>query len=162
MRFRCHTGHAFTADSLLSALDDVTEETIWSTIRSVRENSMLMTHLAEHWRTADPRVAEEFLHRANEAQRARRDPQHAFGAAPRCRARSVRGHRSAVKKLLASPPAFLEPSTVHWPNSEPPNSEPGGCALMIDKGLARVIAHESDRANADDRANEDVDGYGVG
>src|SRR5262249_31628360 len=36
-RFRCHTGHAFSADSLLSELTDVTEQAIWNAVRSIQE-----------------------------------------------------------------------------------------------------------------------------
>ena len=64
MRFRCHTGHAFTADTLLADLSEATEEAIWNTIRSMQESSMLMTHLAEHWRSIDSEMSEELLRRA--------------------------------------------------------------------------------------------------
>src|SRR5262249_51610210 len=49
-RFRCHTGHAFTAQSLEAALDQATEEAIWSTVRSFHEGAMLLEHLATHAR----------------------------------------------------------------------------------------------------------------
>lgn len=68
-RFRCHTGHAFAADSLLSELTEVTEEAIWNAIRSIQESSMLMTHLADHWRETDPDVADELMRKAQAAQR---------------------------------------------------------------------------------------------
>jgi two-component system chemotaxis response regulator CheB len=68
LRFRCHTGHAFTADSLLAELSNVTEEAIWDAVRSIQETSMLMNHLAEHWRETDPDVAEEFRRNAKAAQ----------------------------------------------------------------------------------------------
>jgi two-component system chemotaxis response regulator CheB len=68
MRYRCHTGHAFAADSLLAALSEVTEDAVWSSIRAMQENSMLMTHLAHHWRAVDPSVADEFLRKARAAQ----------------------------------------------------------------------------------------------
>jgi two-component system, chemotaxis family, protein-glutamate methylesterase/glutaminase len=67
-RYRCHTGHSFTADSLLAELSAVTEETIWNSIRALQESSMLMTHLAHHWGETDPRVADEFLRKAKSAQ----------------------------------------------------------------------------------------------
>jgi len=51
-RFRCHTGHAFTAQSLEAALDQATEEAIWSTVRSFHEGAMLLEHLATHAREA--------------------------------------------------------------------------------------------------------------
>jgi two-component system, chemotaxis family, protein-glutamate methylesterase/glutaminase len=68
VRFRCHTGHAFTADSLLAELSDVTEEAIWNAVRSIQESSMLMSHLAEHWRETNPDVAKELLREARAAQ----------------------------------------------------------------------------------------------
>src|SRR5262245_40917449 len=72
MRYRCHTGHAFTADSLLAELSEVTEGAIWGSIRAIQESSMLMRHLAQHWREIDPSAADEFLRKAK-AARARAD-----------------------------------------------------------------------------------------
>jgi len=68
-RFRCHTGHAFSSDSLLSELTDVTEQAIWNAVRSIQESSMLMLHLADHWRDTDPEVAGELVRKAEAAQR---------------------------------------------------------------------------------------------
>jgi two-component system chemotaxis response regulator CheB len=48
IRFRCHTGHAFTADSLLSELTENIEQLLWTSVRSVEENVMLLRRLAEH------------------------------------------------------------------------------------------------------------------
>jgi two-component system chemotaxis response regulator CheB len=67
-RYRCHTGHAFTGDSLLAELSEATEEAIWNAIRSLQENSMLMSHLADHWREANPAMAAELLRNAKAAQ----------------------------------------------------------------------------------------------
>jgi two-component system chemotaxis response regulator CheB len=52
LRFRCHTGHAFTAQSLLAALNETTEDTIWSAVRTLQEGAMLLGHLAQHARDA--------------------------------------------------------------------------------------------------------------
>jgi two-component system, chemotaxis family, protein-glutamate methylesterase/glutaminase len=41
-RFRCHTGHAYALDSLLSAMTDSVESTLWSALRSVEESIMLL------------------------------------------------------------------------------------------------------------------------
>ena len=68
LRYRCHTGHAFTADSLLADLSEVTEEAVWNAVRSIQETSMLMSHLAEHWRQSDPELAQEFVRQAKAAQ----------------------------------------------------------------------------------------------
>lgn len=48
MRFRCHTGHAFSADSLLDALTATTENELWNALRSLDENVLLLNHLGDH------------------------------------------------------------------------------------------------------------------
>ena len=68
-RFRCHTGHAFSADSLLSQLTESVEETLWSAIRSIDESAMLMRHMAEHARESGDGAAERFLEKARDAER---------------------------------------------------------------------------------------------
>ncbi|HWS89919.1 MAG TPA: chemotaxis protein CheB [Pyrinomonadaceae bacterium] len=68
-RFRCHTGHAFSADSLLSQLTESVEETLWSAIRSIDESAMLMRHMAEHVGESDGGAPERFLEKARDAER---------------------------------------------------------------------------------------------
>jgi two-component system chemotaxis response regulator CheB len=48
LRFRCHTGHAFTADSLLAGLTESIDQSLWSSVRSLEENVMLLRHMAEY------------------------------------------------------------------------------------------------------------------
>ncbi|HEV3470987.1 MAG TPA: chemotaxis protein CheB [Pyrinomonadaceae bacterium] len=48
MRFRCHTGHAYTADSLLAGVTENVEDSLWNSIRTLEEAEMLLRHLAEH------------------------------------------------------------------------------------------------------------------
>jgi two-component system, chemotaxis family, protein-glutamate methylesterase/glutaminase len=52
VRFRCHTGHGFSALSLLEGLDVETEEAIWNAVRVLQESAMLREHLAQHARDA--------------------------------------------------------------------------------------------------------------
>src|SRR5215207_568563 len=68
-RYRCHTGHAYSADSLLSEMTESVEETMWSAIRSIDESAMLMRHMAEHVRESDAPAAERFLEKARDAER---------------------------------------------------------------------------------------------
>src|SRR5215204_1431612 len=68
-RFRCHTGHAFSADSLLSEITEKVEASLWNSIRAIDESVMLLRHMAEHVRESDAGAAEEFIARANEAER---------------------------------------------------------------------------------------------
>lgn len=68
-RFRCHTGHAFSADGLLASLTERVEESLWTTIRSIEESVLLMRHLARHLKDSDPRNSKEFLRKADEAEK---------------------------------------------------------------------------------------------
>jgi two-component system chemotaxis response regulator CheB len=47
-RFRCHTGHAYTADSLIAAVNEGIEESLWSTMRALQEGVLLLEHLQAH------------------------------------------------------------------------------------------------------------------
>jgi two-component system, chemotaxis family, protein-glutamate methylesterase/glutaminase len=46
LRYRCHTGHAFSAVSLSRAQKDVSEEALWSSVRALREREMLLRRMA--------------------------------------------------------------------------------------------------------------------
>ncbi|MBV9183942.1 MAG: chemotaxis protein CheB [Acidobacteria bacterium] len=48
IRFRCHTGHAFSVDSLLAEFQMKTEESLWSAIRALEEDALFMKGLAQH------------------------------------------------------------------------------------------------------------------
>ncbi len=48
LRFRCHTGHGFTADALLEGIMKTVGELIWQTQRSFQEASMLLEHIGTH------------------------------------------------------------------------------------------------------------------
>jgi two-component system, chemotaxis family, protein-glutamate methylesterase/glutaminase len=45
-RYRCHTGHAFTLKTLKWAMDQSTEEAIWSAIRALQERALLSRQIA--------------------------------------------------------------------------------------------------------------------
>jgi two-component system, chemotaxis family, protein-glutamate methylesterase/glutaminase len=69
LRFRCHTGHAYSVETLLDEFHEQTEETLWNAIRSIEESVLLMgrmaKHLKEHQHTD---AAEALLNKAREAQ----------------------------------------------------------------------------------------------
>jgi two-component system chemotaxis response regulator CheB len=48
LRFRCHTGHAYSADSLLASLTDTIEASLWSVVRGLEERTLLLRHMATH------------------------------------------------------------------------------------------------------------------
>jgi two-component system chemotaxis response regulator CheB len=47
-RFRCHSGHAFSKDSLLAELTESVEESLWNSIRAIEERVRLLKHLRKH------------------------------------------------------------------------------------------------------------------
>ncbi len=47
-RFRCHTGHAFTADALAECSRQALEETLWVALRMMEERKILLTSIASH------------------------------------------------------------------------------------------------------------------
>lgn len=48
LRFRCHTGHAYSVASLLEGISESIERTLWSTVRVLEENMLLLRHLGGH------------------------------------------------------------------------------------------------------------------
>ncbi|MGE0222390.1 MAG: chemotaxis protein CheB [Acetobacteraceae bacterium] len=50
LRFRCHVGHAYTADSMAAAQDVKADEMLWSILRSHQERAALARRMAEHER----------------------------------------------------------------------------------------------------------------
>jgi len=62
VRYRCHTGHAYTARSLISDLRQAAESRLWDAARVLEENVMLLEHLAKHALEADEPQEAEALH----------------------------------------------------------------------------------------------------
>ena len=46
LRYRCHTGHAFTALSLANAQKETAEQALWSSVRALQEREMLLRRMA--------------------------------------------------------------------------------------------------------------------
>lgn len=63
LRYRCHTGHAFTAEALLEAEHESLEETLWVAIRMMEERKNLLTSMASrgtgHWSVQQEERIEE-------------------------------------------------------------------------------------------------------
>lgn len=47
-RFRCHTGHAFSVDTLLSLITEKTEESLYNALSGIEETMMLLNHIGDH------------------------------------------------------------------------------------------------------------------
>jgi two-component system chemotaxis response regulator CheB len=71
MRFRCHTGHAYSPESLMAEMNEAVEDALWNAVRSVQESAMLMAHLAEHAASEHGAAAAEVFRVSAEKTRAR-------------------------------------------------------------------------------------------
>jgi len=70
IRFRCHTGHAYSVDSLLAEITGGVEDYLWNAIRSIEESVLLLRHMAEHLAGSENGdTAEKYLAQAQQAQR---------------------------------------------------------------------------------------------
>jgi two-component system chemotaxis response regulator CheB len=63
IRFRCHTGHAFSAQSLMAEVDEAIEDALWNAIRALQEGKLLFAHLAAHLEVQKP-LSEQLLAKA--------------------------------------------------------------------------------------------------
>jgi two-component system chemotaxis response regulator CheB len=68
VRFRCHTGHAFSEDTLLNAVSEQVEERLWDAIRVLDETVMMLNVLGERFASAgNTKAAQQCLDKAREA-----------------------------------------------------------------------------------------------
>ncbi|HEY0074222.1 MAG TPA: chemotaxis protein CheB [Abditibacteriaceae bacterium] len=68
-RFRCHTGHAYSADSLLAAVTENIEEGLYSAMRGIEESVMLLNHVGDHFAEVNqPKMAALYFQKAKEAE----------------------------------------------------------------------------------------------
>jgi two-component system chemotaxis response regulator CheB len=67
VRFRCHTGHAYSADSLLAGINEAIEDALWNTVRAIDEGARYIRHLANHLQPHDRARAERFALEASQA-----------------------------------------------------------------------------------------------
>lgn len=68
IRYRCHTGHAFSADTLLAAITENIEISMYSAIRGVEESVLLLNHIGDHFAEANnAKLAAMYFKKAKEA-----------------------------------------------------------------------------------------------
>jgi two-component system chemotaxis response regulator CheB len=68
LRFRCHTGHAFSADTLLEAGSETIEARLWDAVRAVDEIVLLLNRLGEQFAAGgNAAAAEKCFDKAREA-----------------------------------------------------------------------------------------------
>lgn len=67
-RFRCHTGHAYSTDTLMASVTEKIEDSLYSAIRSMDESILLMNHIGDHYAEANlPKLAAVCFKKAKEA-----------------------------------------------------------------------------------------------
>jgi two-component system, chemotaxis family, protein-glutamate methylesterase/glutaminase len=68
VRFRCHTGHAYSADALLTSMTEQIEENLWSAIRGIEESVILLNHIGDHYAEDNrPKLAALYFKKAKDA-----------------------------------------------------------------------------------------------
>ena len=69
MRFRCHTGHVFSAAALLTTVTENIEDSLYSAIRGVEESVMLLNHLGDHFAEVNQtKLTAMYFKKAKEAE----------------------------------------------------------------------------------------------
>ncbi|GGE98504.1 chemotaxis protein CheB [Hymenobacter cavernae] len=70
IRFRCHTGHAYTISALLSEVTESVEAILYQSMRGLEESKMLLQHLGEHFEEEGQQaIANTFFAKAEETGR---------------------------------------------------------------------------------------------
>lgn len=70
IRFRCHTGHAYSVSSLIAAVSEAIEDSLWNTVRALEEGGLLLHRMAEHVKSSHNGLdAQQLVDRAEEARR---------------------------------------------------------------------------------------------
>lgn len=69
IRYRCHTGHAFSSDSLLDAISSNIENSLWGSIRFIKESISVLNHMGDHFAESNRSgSAALFFKKAKEAE----------------------------------------------------------------------------------------------
>ena len=70
LRYRCHTGHGFTAESLAEDEDDIVEGALFSALRALEEGALLARRMAQRAEsTASGHSARSWEKEARDADR---------------------------------------------------------------------------------------------
>jgi two-component system chemotaxis response regulator CheB len=69
-RYRCHTGHAFSLESLLVDVDEAIDVALWGGIRAIEERALVLREMESRSRTAgDDALADQRAELAQDAER---------------------------------------------------------------------------------------------
>lgn len=69
VRYRCHTGHAYSADALMASITERIEDSLYSAIRGMDESILLLNHIGDHYAEANhPKLAAAYFKKAKETE----------------------------------------------------------------------------------------------
>jgi len=69
VRYRCHTGHAYSADTLVEALTEKIEDGLYNALRGMNESIILLNHIGDHFAEVNqPKLAALYFKKAKEAE----------------------------------------------------------------------------------------------
>lgn len=69
IRFRCHTGHAYSTATLLASITEKIEDSLWNAIRGVEESIILLNNLGDHYAEKNqPKLAALYFKKVSEAE----------------------------------------------------------------------------------------------
>jgi two-component system chemotaxis response regulator CheB len=67
IRYRCHTGHAYTASALLAEVTEAAEEHLWQAMRAMEECTMVLDKIGTHFKEqGQPKIGKVFLKKSKE------------------------------------------------------------------------------------------------
>ena len=69
VRFRCHTGHAYSAESLMAEMSEGIENALWNAIRSLQEGALMLQQLSSHVDQSHPTVSTRLATRREQLMR---------------------------------------------------------------------------------------------
>jgi two-component system, chemotaxis family, protein-glutamate methylesterase/glutaminase len=74
IRFRCHTGHAYTSSTLLASVTTAVEEKLWEAVKGMEETTMLLNRIADHYKEGgNTKAATQFKEKADDIARLARN-----------------------------------------------------------------------------------------
>ena len=67
VRFRCHTGHAYTSSTLMASVTKSTEEKLWEAMRAMEEVTMLLNRVGDQYKKiGNSAASKQFKQKAKE------------------------------------------------------------------------------------------------
>jgi two-component system chemotaxis response regulator CheB len=61
VRYRCHTGHAYSLETLLAAVNEEIDATLWAALRAIEERILLLGEMADLAHARDELAPEKKL-----------------------------------------------------------------------------------------------------